>query len=103
MQACRSRGVPPPLTSIPFGVLMIRTRAHAAQLSLNDVWWPLRSFAEWCHAIETTYLRDSGLRRAVKVAVDFCCGVVAVAIAVALDDGVGTIAVRETAGLAVAV
>ena len=82
---------------------MIRIRAHAAQLSLNDVWWPLRGFAEWCHAMETTYLRDSGLRRAVKVAVDFCCGVLAVAIAVALVEGIGTIGVRETAGLAVAV
>ena len=76
------------------------------RLELDQVaqgfFWPVRALAAAVRALDRG-LRHAGMRRAVKVAVDFCCGAAAVVTAVAVSEGVRTVGVGETASLALLV
>jgi len=77
-------------------------RVESGQLSIGGGAWSPRTVARWCRGIESTYLCDGGVRRRLKALVDFSCGAVAAATAVALSER-GTLGARETAWLALAV
>ena len=53
--------------------------------------------------MEFKYLKGPSLRRAVKALVDFACGSLSVLVAIALDRGIASFGVSETARLALAV
>jgi len=78
-------------------------RVHAGQLSFNGVLWPFRGAAGWGRTLESKYLRDPNLRRAVKALADFSCGTLAVVVAVALGEGVASFGTSATVLLALAV
>ncbi len=61
-----------------------------------------RGFLEWSSALESTYLCDSSLRRAVKILLDFCCGALAVMVALSIEDG-ARVRAADTAWLATCV
>ena len=74
---------------------MTSTRLELDQVAQGLFFWPVRALDRG--------LRHAGVRRAVKVGVDFCCGACAVVTAVAVSEGVGTVGVGETAALALLV
>ncbi len=61
-----------------------------------------RGFLGWGSDLETAYLCDPILRRAVKILLDFCCGALAVTVALGVEDG-ARLRVAETAWLAAGV
>ena len=61
-----------------------------------------RGFLEWSSALEDAYLYDSALRRAVKILLDFCCGALAVTVALGVEDG-ARVRAPDTAWLAAGV
>ena len=65
--------------------------------------WLFRSAAAWGRSMEFKYLKGPSLRRAVKALVDFACGSLSVLVAIALDRGIASFGVSETARLALAV
>src|SRR5256885_1825096 len=74
---------------------MTSTRLEFDQVAQGLFFWPVRALDRG--------LRHAGVRRAVKVAVDFCCGAAAVVTAVAVSEGIATVGVAETASLALLV
>src|SRR2546425_12801300 len=68
--------------------LMPQPRAFAARAAAPapPARFP-RGFLEWSSALEDAYLHDSALRRTVKILLDFCCGALAVAVALGVEDG----------------
>jgi len=74
---------------------MTSTRLELDQVAQGLFFWPVRALDRG--------LRHAGVRRAVKVAVDFCCGAAAVVTAVAVSEGIPTVGVAETASLALLV
>src|SRR6266567_242041 len=76
------------------------------RLELDQVaqgfFWPVRALAAAVRALDRE-LRHAGVRRAVKMAVDFSCGAAAVVTAVAVGEGIRTVGVGETASLALLV
>ena len=78
-------------------------RAQAGSLSLKGAEWSLRGIAEWCNGTESSYFRVAGRRRLLKAALDFCCGVLAAVIAVAVVEGILPFGVGDTARFALAV
>src|SRR3989440_2535612 len=74
---------------------MTSTRLECDQVAQGLLFWPVRALDRG--------LRHAGVRRAVKVAVDFCCGAAAVVTAVAVSEGILTVGVAETASLALLV
>src|SRR5947208_2518225 len=74
---------------------MTSTRLELDQLAQGLFFWPVRALDRG--------LRHAGVRRAVKVAVDFCCGAAAVVTAVAVSEGIPSVGVAETASLALLV
>ncbi len=76
------------------------------RLELDQVaqgfFWPVRALAAGVRALDRE-LRHAGVRRAVKMAVDFSCGAAAVVTAVAVGEGIRTVGVGETASLALLV
>jgi len=65
--------------------------------------WLFRGAAAWGRSMEFKYLKGPSLRRAVKALVDFACGSLSVLVAIALDRGIASFGVSETARLALAV
>jgi len=80
---------------------MTSTRLELDQVA-QGFFWPVRALAAAVRALDRG-LRNAGVRRAVKVGVDFCCGAGAVVTAVAAGEGVRTVGVGETASLALLV
>lgn len=74
---------------------MTSTRLELDQVAQGLFLWPVRALDRG--------LRHAGVRRAVKVGVDFCCGAAAVVTAVAVSEGILTAGVAETASLALLV
>src|SRR2546423_236644 len=74
---------------------MTSTRLELDQVAQGLFFWPVRALDRG--------LRHAGVRRAVKVAVDFCCGAAAVVTAVAVSEGIPTVGVAETASLSLLV
>ncbi len=62
---------------------MTSTRLELDQLAQGLFFWPVRALDRG--------LRHAGVRRAVKVGVDFCCGAAAVVTAVAVSEGIPTV------------
>src|SRR2546426_6421633 len=83
--------------------LMPQPRAFAARAAAPapPARFP-RGFLEWSSALEDAYLYDSALRRAVKILLDFCCGALAVTVALGVEDG-ARVRAPDTAWLAAGV
>ena len=60
------------------------------------------SVLEWCATVETGFLRDGSIRRAMKMVLDFGSAAVAIILAVAIDKGVAAAATVQTLALATA-
>lgn len=72
---------------------------RSSTLSMTDASWLVRGVFSATRIVDDV-IRDGQLRRTVKAAVDFCCGAGAVALALALSDGLAPLGVVRAGLLA---